>query len=187
MPKTKKKPVKRNPVGRPSKFPTLDKIQFKKLVLAGWDDAQVSDFFGIAVSTLTRWKKKNEEFCLSLKDWKREADLEVEKSLYKRAIGFEYDEVTYEKINTGGLAVGISKGEIKNIKHTPTYKTKVITKLVVPDVTAEIFWLKNRQPDKWRDKTEVSHPETENQTQEQIGKQLDRIEGILAKRKAGKG
>ena len=32
---------------------------------------------------------------------------------------------------------------------------KVITKLIIPDVTAQIFWLKNRQPDVWRDKKEA--------------------------------
>ena len=28
--------------------------------------------------------------------------------------------------------------------------------MVVPDTTAQIFWLKNRRPDKWRDKPEES-------------------------------
>ena len=26
-----------------------------------------------------------------------------------------------------------------------------------PDTTSMIFWLKNRQPDKWRDKTDINH------------------------------
>ncbi|MDD5356326.1 MAG: hypothetical protein PHY56_07320, partial [Candidatus Omnitrophica bacterium] len=47
----------------------------------------------------------------------------------------------------------------EQIKHTDTYKTKVTVKEVIPDVTAQIFWLKNRQPDKWRDKQEVEHSE----------------------------
>ena len=34
-----------------------------------------------------------------------------------------------------------------------TEKT-VTKKEVVPDVTAQIFWLKNRKPEKWRDKPE---------------------------------
>lgn len=33
--------------------------------------------------------------------------------------------------------------------------TKEVTKEVVPDTTAQIFWLKNRRPDKWRDKQDV--------------------------------
>ena len=144
--------------GRPSKFPTINKTQLKKLVLSGWDDKQISDFYGIAVSTLTRWKQKNHEFRAAVKDWKAEADVKVEQALYKRAIGFEYDEVTYEKSKTGGLGIMLKKGEVEAIKAVDTYKTKVVTKLIVPDVLAETFWLKNRQPDKWREKTELVLP-----------------------------
>ena len=32
--------------------------------------------------------------------------------------------------------------------------TKEVTKEVIPDVTAQIFWLKNRKPGDWRDKRE---------------------------------
>lgn len=35
--------------------------------------------------------------------------------------------------------------------------TKKVTKEVVPDTTAQIFWLKNRRPDKWRDKQDIEH------------------------------
>lgn len=35
--------------------------------------------------------------------------------------------------------------------------TKEITKEVLPDTTAQIFWLKNRRPDKWRDKRDIEH------------------------------
>lgn len=35
--------------------------------------------------------------------------------------------------------------------------TKEVIKEVQPDTTAQIFWLKNRQPDKWRDKQDVEH------------------------------
>lgn len=35
--------------------------------------------------------------------------------------------------------------------------TKVVNKEVVPDVTAQIFWLKNRKPLDWRDKQDIEH------------------------------
>jgi hypothetical protein len=31
-----------------------------------------------------------------------------------------------------------------------------VTKEVQPDTTAQIFWLKNRRPEQWRDKRDVS-------------------------------
>jgi len=147
----------KNKKGRPSKFLTIDLIQFKKLVLSGWDDAKIADFFGVTERTLSRWKLAHKDFCLSLKDWKKEADLKVEKSLYQRAIGYQYEEVVYEKSKVGGLGIKLSKNEIKRISHCDTNKTKITVKEVIPDVTAQIFWLKNRQPETWREKHEVEH------------------------------
>lgn len=117
-------------------------------------DTQIADVLGICEDTLNVYKK-NPLFSEALKKGKAKADTEVVKSLYKRALGFNYDEVTYEKSNVGGLGIGISKGKIDKIKHVDTYKTKIVTKLVVPDVLAQIFWLKNRQSDKWRDVHQV--------------------------------
>ena len=46
--------------------------------------------------------------------------------------------------------------------------TKKVTKQVAPDTTAQIFWLKNRKPDKWRDK-----PAYEDTSE------LDKLDAIL--------
>jgi len=149
MPKIKRK------AGRPSQFGTIKQNQLKQLVIAGWDDSQVSKFFGVTETTLNNYKKKYPKFFTSLKDWKKEADLKVEKSLYQRAIGYKYDEVVYEKSKIGGLGIKLKDNEIDGIKHCESNKTKVTVKEVVPDVTAQIFWLKNRQPEQWRDVQEV--------------------------------
>lgn len=148
---------KKHPGGRPSKFPTIDQEQLKILVLDGYTDERICRFFGITHPTLNKYKREKPEFFTSLKDWKLEADAKVEKSLYQRAIGYQYDEVTYEKSNVGGLGVVMKAGEIKALKHTPTAKAKVVVKEVAPDVTAQIFWLKNRQPKVWRDKIDHEH------------------------------
>lgn len=144
-------------MARPSKFDTIDMEQLKKLILKGFTDKEVSDFYGVKEVTLNNWKKEHPEFFKSLKDWKIEADEKVEKSLYQRAIGYEFDEITYEKSNTGGLGIKISGGEVQDVKHVDTYKTKIVTKQLAPDVTACIFWLKNRQSAQWREKHEVEH------------------------------
>lgn len=121
--------------GRPSKFNTVNLEQLKKLYLAGWDDARVAGFFNFTRKSLENWKKDNAEFFLALKDWKKDADKRVERSLYDRAVGYSHEEeVIYQY-----------QGKI--------IKTTTI-KQYAPDVTAQIFWLKNRQPENWRDKTE---------------------------------
>jgi transposase-like protein len=108
--------------------------------LGGWardglTDEQIANNMGISPSTLYEWKKKYSEISEALKRGKDVVDRQVENAMLKRALGYKYDEVTYEY------------GE----------ETKRVTKEVQPDVTAQIFWLKNRRPDKWRDKKDVEH------------------------------
>jgi len=150
-------------IGRPSQFHTINQEQLKQLALDGWTDKKIAVFFNITTTTLDNWKKKHPEFIASLRDWKITADLKVEKCLYKRAQGFRYKEVTTEYIE-----IGESK--------TPAKKTKVVTKQLPPDPTSMIFWLKNRQPDKWRDKKDVEVIEL---TPEEKRAKLARIKAII--------
>lgn len=106
----------------------------------GLTDEQIASNIGITAKTLYEWKKRYGEICKSLKKGKEVVDIEVENALLKRALGYSYDETTLErKFND-------ETGEYELIP------TKVVTKEVQPDTTAQIFWLKNRRPDKWRDK-----------------------------------
>lgn len=109
----------------------------------GLTDVEIADKMGIAESTLNEWKKKYPEISESLKVGKEVVDIGVENSLLKRAMGYEYKETTQESI------LDTKTGE------RTLLVTKVVTKQVAPDTTAQIFWLKNRQPKKWRDKQEV--------------------------------
>ena len=107
------------------------------LKLEGWardglTDEQISRNMGLAYSTFREWKTKYSAFSAVLKRTKDVVDREVENALFKRAMGYKYDEVTYER------------GE----------EVKRVTKEVAPDTTAQIFWLKNRKPAEWRDKIE---------------------------------
>lgn len=144
-------------MARPLDIKKINLKQCEKLVKAGFTDKQLADFFDITEASLNNYKKRYPKFFESLKDWKKEADEKVEKCLYQRAIGYEYDEVVYEKSKIGGLGIKLSKGEIEEIKHCDTNKTKITTKQVIPDVTAQIFWLKNRQPERWKDTTSIEH------------------------------
>ena len=115
------------------------------LKIEGWardglTDEQVAKNMGIGYSTLQTWKSKYQDIQDTLKRGKEVVDREVENALLKRALGYTYNEVTQEADELGDLSV-----------------TKVVTKQVSPDVTAQIFWLKNRKPKEWRDKQEVEH------------------------------
>lgn len=103
---------------------------------------------GIHVATLYRWEEKHGEICESLKRGKAPVDQQVENAMLKRALGFTYEEVItdVEEYPTSQL------DEDGNIITKEIRKTRTVLKTALPDTTAQIFWLKNRRPDKWRDK-----------------------------------
>lgn len=116
--------------GRPTKYRDSFVKDAYKLSLLGLIDKQLAFFFGVSESTLNRWKLAYPEFSESIRRGKALADVEVVEALYRSAIGFSYEESVVKEFN-GKIEV------IKTIKHRP------------PSSTAMIFWLRNRQPDKW--------------------------------------
>lgn len=139
------------PGGRPSKYNVEFVKQAYKLALLGAKNPELADFFEVNTDTIKEWRKIHPEFSAALKKGKELADMRVSKNLYKRANGFYYDEVTHEEIEIKQPGAEVGKKII-----VPATLKKVVRKMVVPDTTAQIFWLKNRQPDKWRDKNELS-------------------------------
>ena len=124
--------------GRKSEYRIEYADQALKLCLLGATDKELSEFFSVSEQTLNKWKKDYPEFLESLKKGKNIADANVASRLYNRAIGY----------NCKATKFATSNGKITDskefIEHYP------------PDTTAAIFWLKNRQPEKWRDKKEVA-------------------------------
>jgi len=125
--------------GRPSSYKPEYAKMARHLCKLGATDADLAEAFEVSVVTIDNWKIKYPEFLGSLKASKEEADNRVERSLYARATGYSYDAV--------------------KIFHTKDGKiTKVpYTEHVPPDVTAQIYWLKNRRPDRWRDVQNIDH------------------------------
>ncbi len=123
--------------GRPSEFQKEFVAQAKKLAKMGATDMEVADFFEVDVRTIYRWKNSFPAFCQALKAGKHQADARVERSLYQRAVGYEQDSV---KIFMPAQAAA------------PVYAP--FREVIPPETTACIFWLKNRQPEQWRDKVE---------------------------------
>jgi transposase-like protein len=136
---TKKKPSdKLKKAGRKSLYnPEFHPKKAGELALMGKTNEEIAKTLGITTETLNQWRKQFPEFSDSIKGNKDQADAPVVKSLYQRALGYEYTEIS-EKHDP-------EKGLIKT----------VTVKQVAPDVTAQIFWLKNRQPKDWRDKRDV--------------------------------
>lgn len=130
--------------GRPSKYKPEYSAQAYKLCLLGATDKDLAKFFEVEESTLNNWKKDHPEFLESIKEGKDQADAVVAQSLFHRATGYSHKDVD----------IRMYKGKIV---------TTPLTKHYPPDSTAAIFWLKNRQPEKWRDKQEIKHSLDEEQ------------------------
>lgn len=112
--------------------------------LEGWardglTDEQIASNIGVHRDTLNEWRKKYSVISDTLKRGKEVVDYEVENALLKRALGYTVKE---EKLTKDGGVVELEKE-------------------VPGDVTAQIFWLKNRKPDAWRDKPEETKVQEE--------------------------
>ena len=151
----KKNPAEKKKRGRKSEYRIEFSDQALKLCLLGATDKELAEFFSVSEQTLNKWKKDYPEFFESLKKGKNIADANVASRLYNRAIGYDCKATKF----------ATSEGRITDskeyIEHYP------------PDTTAAIFWLKNRQPEKWRDRKEIDanvnlSDELESMTDEQL-------------------
>lgn len=121
------------PAGAPTKYKKEYCRQAEKLCRLGATDKDLADFFEVEESTINNWKLAHPEFLESIKE-KDFCDNEIVASLHKRAKGYKR---IVERITRDGVVP--------------------CTEEVPPDPTSMIFWLKNRQSAKWRDKTDIEH------------------------------
>ncbi len=126
------------PRGQRTKYKEEYVDQAEKLSAMGATDAEIAHFFDVSVPTLSSWAAIHEDFGAALQKGGAVADERVKRSLYQRAIGYSYES---EKI-----IYDAKRGEVIRVP---------IVEHVPPDVTAQIFWLKNRDPKNWRDRREV--------------------------------
>lgn len=113
------------------------------LKIQGWardglTEKQIAHNMGVGYSTMREWKKRFPELTQTLSKGKEVVDREVENALYKRALGYWVTETETTTFSDG------------------TTKTTEKRRHIVPDTTAQIFWLKNRKPDEWREKNDLT-------------------------------
>ena len=117
----------------------------------GATDEIIANKLEIALSTFYEYKKKHKEFAQALSRGKEIVDIQVENALLKRALGFSYEEITYEY----------------------GAETKRVKKYVIPDTTAQIYWLKNRKPEQWRDKQDRNNEDALKKLDKLLEEQRD--------------
>lgn len=112
------------------------------LAIKGLTIAEIGKEMGVSRATVNRWISNYPDFKEAINAGRDASDSKVERSLYQRAVGYTYKE---RKI----INVLDSSG-----KPVPA-RIETVEKHVPPDTTAQIYWLKNRKRDQWKDKWEV--------------------------------
>lgn len=124
------------------------------LKIEGWardglTDEQIAENIGIATCTLYEWKNKHAEIAEALKKGKEVVDRQVENALFERALGGVHEVRKTFKVKETFYDEEGRKCEKEELK------TGIDEVYIPGDTTAQIFWLKNRKPDQWRDKQEI--------------------------------
>ena len=110
--------------------------QLAEIAEHGLHDGEIAAILGMDIKQYWQLKHHHQELRDALSAAKEVMDAKVELALCKRALGFEYQE-TKISTSTDGQKTWTN--------------TQKMTKVMVPDVAAQIFWLKNRRPGDWRD------------------------------------
>ena len=142
-----------------------EQVKDKLALIEGWardglTDEQIYTKLGIGKTTFYKLVKEHSELSERLKKGKEIIDYEVEKTLLEKALGGKKT-LKKEKVLKDG----------KKVSYTEDI-------YITPDVTAIIFWLKNRKPEKWRDKVEVENKENK-ETLEKLDEVLKGLGGVI--------
>lgn len=124
--------------------------QVVKLCRLGAKNEELASFFGVSGTTIDNWIVREPLFIGAIKEGKITSDSDVTSSLYRRATGYEWDEEVPTKIKEVIYENG------KKVKEVEKVIVTVVHKVLPPETTAAIFWLKNRRRDEWRDRQEVT-------------------------------
>lgn len=127
------------------------------LKITGWArdgliDKQIAHNMGIGASTLREWKGTFPEVAEALRKGKEVVDREVENALFRSAIG--YTQTIRKPVKVRDVEYDPETGrKVREIERWVAVEEEIH---VPPQVTAQIFWLKNRKPDQWREKNDMT-------------------------------
>lgn len=123
--------------GRPTKYKKEYAEQARKICKLGATDLQLADIFGVAESTIYKWKLDHKEFSEAVSGGKQNPDENVKMALYQSAIGYSHQDTHISNF----------QGKITRTETTRHYP---------PNFNSMQLWLLNRLPEDWRNKQEFT-------------------------------
>lgn len=132
----------KKPLGRPTKYnPKTTPQIVKDYAAKGMINREIAKRIGINVCTLYEWFNLYSDLANTIEEARRPVDEEIERSTFQRAKGYNYTEVTKERNSDGKMVI-----------------TKKVKKHIPAEPSLNRFWLKNRKPDIWQERTEITGP-----------------------------
>ena len=122
--------------------------EVRRLAEEGLSDEEIAERAGVEYAIFKVWKRKYQKLYDAIELGRREADLSVVEALYKKATGYSVKTSKTHKLKR----IDYDPDTGKKIKEYEELAVGIDEDYVMPDLKAEIFWLKNRQPAKWTDR-----------------------------------
>jgi transposase len=119
--------------------------KLEELAAKGLTYKQIAESFCIGERTLYDWKRRYPQVLQALQKYRGVADRLVENAMYKNALGQTFTEIKRERRFN------------KTTKEYEIVVTEQVDKFIPGNVVAQIFWLKNRMPERYKDKVETVH------------------------------
>lgn len=140
----------------------------------GLTDEQIAQNMGISIRTLYTWKSKYVQIMQALKKNKEIVDAEIEESLISTMQKHTITTIQYKMVKKDDLVLKAERTKFMNVyklDHPEATKDQILIATaesvdvyeqipmiktvteVDPNISSMIFWLKNREPDKYRDQT----------------------------------
>ena len=124
------------PSDGPGKYrPKYAELAYKMAQL-GTSHKRIAWILEISESTFYEWQERHAGFKIALKAGMDLADANVANSVYRGAVGYSHP---HEEIKV----IGVEVVRVPTMKHYP------------PNPHLATFWLKNRQPELWKEKVEI--------------------------------
>lgn len=141
----------------------------KKALKKGLNDSELALAIGVRKSTISEWKQKHPEFanlCTLIRDRSVE---NVVNALYQRSMGMDTQE-THTVIKKDKTGKKIQ--EVKKVK-----------KHLAPDVQAISLYLRNKDPENWRDRREDLIAMVSKEDLRKSSEEIDRLLSVGKEKK----